>query len=76
MYIWLLLKTWQSNAKILYIVGEDDQSVHPVYAQVLHDCYPEDQRHKLIIKRYPNAGHLIEPPYGPVCRASFHKLYG
>ena len=25
---------------------------------------------------YPEAGHLIEPPYSTFCEASFHKLVG
>ena len=25
---------------------------------------------------YPDAGHLIEPPYSTFCEASFHKLVG
>ena len=25
---------------------------------------------------YPKAGHLIEPPYAPVCVKSYHKAWG
>ena len=42
----------------------------------MYNCYPDNQKHKLTIQKYPNAGHLIEPAYLPVCRASFHKMFG
>ncbi|XP_052105343.1 acyl-coenzyme A amino acid N-acyltransferase 1-like isoform X3 [Mytilus californianus] len=71
-----VLKTWESDVQILYIIGEDDKSVDPDYANVVYNCYPDDQKHKLTIKKYPKAGHLIEPAYLPVCRASFHKVFG
>lgn len=71
-----VLKTWESDVQILYIIGEDDKSVDPDYANVVYNCYPHNQKHKLTIKKYPKAGHLIEPAYLPVCRASFHKVFG
>ncbi|VDI11239.1 acyl-coenzyme A thioesterase 1/2/4 [Mytilus galloprovincialis] len=72
----LFFKTWESDVQILYIIGEDDKSVDPNYANVVYNCYPDNQKHKLTIQKYPNAGHLIEPAYLPVCRASFHKMFG
>lgn len=30
----------------------------------------------LQIHKYPDTGHLIEPPHSPHCQASYHKLIG
>lgn len=60
----------------MYIAGDDDQAVDPKYSQMLYDLYPKNQQHKLIVKRYPKTGHLIEPCYTPFCRASYHKVFG
>ncbi|XP_072030525.1 acyl-coenzyme A amino acid N-acyltransferase 1-like [Amphiura filiformis] len=32
------------------------------------------RNHELV--SYPGAGHLIEPPYSPFCRCSFHRDFG
>ncbi|XP_052105347.1 acyl-coenzyme A amino acid N-acyltransferase 2-like isoform X7 [Mytilus californianus] len=71
-----VLNTWESDVQILYIIGDDDKSADPDYANVVYKCYPDNQKHKLTIKKYPKAGHLIEPAYLPVCRSSFDKVSG
>lgn len=67
---------WETTAKVLYIVGEDDQFVDPKFSKILYNLYPENERHKLIVKSYPNTGHLIEPCYTSFCSASYHNLFG
>uniref|UniRef100_A0A673BAD4 Acyl-CoA thioesterase 19 n=1 Tax=Sphaeramia orbicularis TaxID=375764 RepID=A0A673BAD4_9TELE len=55
---------------LLLIVGEDDQNwAAPESAQ---DEMMEQagNSHLLTLRSYPNAGHLIEPPYSPHTRAS------
>ena len=33
--------------------------------------WPQDQRHKIEFIMYKDAGHLIEPPYSPLNRATY-----
>ncbi|XP_028286749.1 acyl-coenzyme A thioesterase 4-like [Parambassis ranga] len=57
---------------LLLVVGEDDQN-WPAYESAM-DMKEMMERagnsHLLTILSYPNAGHLIEPPYTPHARAS------
>ncbi|VDI79619.1 acyl-coenzyme A thioesterase 1/2/4 [Mytilus galloprovincialis] len=69
-----LTQTWKTDVQILYLVGEDDQSLHPRCAQMFQETYPQSKRHNLTVVRYPNTGHLIEPPYLPVT-SSNKKTY-
>ncbi|XP_041713375.1 bile acid-CoA:amino acid N-acyltransferase-like [Coregonus clupeaformis] len=57
---------------LLLVVGEDDQNWATVksaedMAQMMRAAGNE---HLLTILKYPDAGHLIEPPYTPHFRAS------
>ncbi|XP_070828599.1 peroxisomal succinyl-coenzyme A thioesterase-like [Chaetodon trifascialis] len=57
---------------VLVVVGEDDQN-SPAYeaAMDMKDIMERaGSTHLLTILSYPNAGHLIEPPYTPHVRAS------
>uniref|UniRef100_A0A4W6DDA0 Acyl-CoA thioesterase 19 n=1 Tax=Lates calcarifer TaxID=8187 RepID=A0A4W6DDA0_LATCA len=60
---------------LLLVVGEDDQN-WPAYESAM-DMKEMMERagnsHLLTILWYPNAGHLIEPPYTPLVRASTFK---
>ena len=42
----------------------------------MKENFPPEKRGSFEIVPYPNAGHLIEPPYTPLCRMSYHKLFG
>ncbi|XP_035498811.1 peroxisomal succinyl-coenzyme A thioesterase isoform X1 [Scophthalmus maximus] len=57
---------------LLLVVGEDDQN-WPAYESAM-DMKEMMERagnsHLLTVLSYPNAGHLIEPPYTPHARAS------
>ncbi|RXG58628.1 Acyl-coenzyme A amino acid N-acyltransferase 1 [Armadillidium vulgare] len=48
-----IVPIYKSDAKFLFIIGEDDMSI----------C------------SYKGAGHLLEPPYSPLCFSSYHKVY-
>ena len=56
------------------MVGELDASVHPEVASELYNAYPDNKRHNIQIVRYAGAGHLIEPPFLPVCHESYLRL--
>ncbi|XP_052105402.1 acyl-coenzyme A thioesterase 3-like isoform X2 [Mytilus californianus] len=69
-----LTQTWRTDVQILYLVGEDDQSLHPRCAQMFQETYPRSKQHNLTVVRYPGTGHLIEPPYLPICPSN-NKTY-
>uniref|UniRef100_A0A4W6DCV0 Acyl-CoA thioesterase 19 n=1 Tax=Lates calcarifer TaxID=8187 RepID=A0A4W6DCV0_LATCA len=58
---------------LLLVVGEDDQN-WPAYESAMDEMMERaGNSHLLTILWYPNAGHLIEPPYTPLVRASTFK---
>ncbi|KAK6182152.1 hypothetical protein SNE40_009899 [Patella caerulea] len=70
------IPVWKSQAKILIIAGEDDHQINPNSHDEFYTHCPDDKKHQIIIKKYPGAGHLIEPPYTPICKTSFTRLGG
>ena len=69
-------KVWKGDAKILNIVGEDDKCSPWECIQFMKDHYPPEKTDNFQVISYPGAGHLIEPPYTPLCRMSYHKTFG
>ena len=77
MHVFVRLQVEKAKAQFMYIVGEDDlnwpskgmaeQSIERLKA------HGKDNYHLL---SYPKAGHLIEPPYAPVCVRSYSKEFG
>lgn len=65
------VKVWNGDAKILAIVGEDDQCLEPSIHQRLLDRMPANKKTNMEIVKYPGAGHIIEPPYSPLYKASY-----
>ncbi|XP_040894681.1 peroxisomal succinyl-coenzyme A thioesterase-like [Toxotes jaculatrix] len=57
---------------LLLVVGEDDQNwpAHESAADMKEMMERAGNSHLLTVLSYPNAGHLIEPPYTPHARAS------
>jgi hypothetical protein len=78
--IWNLVslhfKAWESEANVLCIVGEDDGCLNYSTCEHFMELVPEEHKHRFQLIKYPKAGHLIEPPYSPHCRSSFHKVFG
>ncbi|XP_013404605.1 acyl-coenzyme A amino acid N-acyltransferase 1 isoform X1 [Lingula anatina] len=72
-----IIKVELIEAPLLLFFGEDDPSFDaPQSAQIfskrLHCCGHKDYE----IHVYDGAGHLIEPPYAPHCKGSYHKFLG
>ncbi|XP_061165096.1 acyl-coenzyme A thioesterase 1-like [Saccostrea echinata] len=69
------IKGWESEAAFLFIVGDDDGCLK--YSTVEHfmELVPTEHKHRFQVIRYPETGHLIEPPYSPHCRHSYHKVF-
>ncbi|KAM6170690.1 acyl-coenzyme A amino acid N-acyltransferase 2-like [Rhynchocyon petersi] len=57
---------------VLFIVGENDECLNSrAYAEQALDRLQNHGRSSGRMLVYPGAGHLIEPPYGPLCNASW-----
>ncbi|XP_021340970.1 bile acid-CoA:amino acid N-acyltransferase-like isoform X1 [Mizuhopecten yessoensis] len=69
-------KVWESDVKILSIIGSDDMNVHPDLHQLQVGCFPAHKQNNIELVVYEGAGHLIEPPFSPHCRASYIKMLG
>ncbi|XP_013855157.1 acyl-coenzyme A thioesterase 4 [Austrofundulus limnaeus] len=63
---------------LLLIVGEDDQNwcTYESAMDMKEMMERAGNSHLLTLLFYPNAGHLIEPPYSPHARASLFKGLG
>ncbi|XP_034033242.1 acyl-coenzyme A thioesterase 1-like [Thalassophryne amazonica] len=63
---------------LLVVVGEDDQNWPSLESaeDMMEMVQRAGKRHLLTILSYPNAGHLIEPPYSPHFRSSVFKAAG
>ncbi|MGH0185617.1 UNVERIFIED_CONTAM: hypothetical protein FKN15_018511 [Acipenser sinensis] len=67
----------RASARFLFLVGEDDQNwPSTLYAAEAARRLGTHGRAPPEVMSFPGAGHLLEPPYFPHCRASFHKLVG
>ena len=58
------------------LVGLDDGQVDPSEYQTLYDSCPGAKQPDIQLVTYPGAGHLIEPPYNPLCRTSLLRTFG
>ncbi|KAK3093428.1 hypothetical protein FSP39_015615 [Pinctada imbricata] len=67
-------KVWESDVKMLTILAGDDKCFNAKYSHRQHELIPEDKKKNFDMITYEGAGHLIEPPYAPFARASYHKL--
>nr|XP_003924560.2 peroxisomal succinyl-coenzyme A thioesterase [Saimiri boliviensis boliviensis] len=65
----------KAQGPILFIVGQDDHNWRSeLYAQTVSERLQAHGKEKPQIICYPGTGHHIEPPYFPLCPASFHAL--
>lgn len=64
---------WKNNPKVLHLLGENDMCSPSECIPFMRDQYPPDKKDNCVILSYPGAGHLIEPPYTPLCSMSYHK---
>ncbi|XP_046567771.1 acyl-coenzyme A thioesterase 2, mitochondrial-like [Haliotis rubra] len=64
-------KIWRQDVKILSLVGEDDRTVSPMLYRELIKKVPGDKVRNIQTIYYPGAGHIIEPPYVPLCREHY-----
>ena len=62
------------SCPLLMIYGTDDRNLNSYFCtqQVYGRMKQNGKEHLCSIVRYPSAGHLIEPPYTPLCYSSHH----
>ena len=68
------LKFWQHGAQCLFFQSEDDQGMHPDYIKAVKGIIPEQYLKNMDFVFYPGAGHLLEPPHSPLCRANWNNI--
>ncbi|XP_014674582.1 PREDICTED: acyl-coenzyme A amino acid N-acyltransferase 1-like [Priapulus caudatus] len=72
-----LIALERAQAEILFIVSGDDKSVMSVKeTTAVTDRMKRHGKHNYEMCVYPGAGHLVEPPYSPLCTASYHATMG
>ncbi|XP_051842603.1 bile acid-CoA:amino acid N-acyltransferase [Antechinus flavipes] len=68
-----LLPVERSQGHILFIVGEKDKNINSKsYAEQAMERLKKHGKSNGTLLSYPGAGHLIEPPYSPLCLASWN----
>lgn len=61
----------KAQGHFLFIVGEDDKNINSkAHAQRATAQLTRNGKKNWTLLSYPGAGHLIEPPYSPLCSAS------
>ena len=75
-YINTFIPVEEIEGKMLLIVGTED-TVLPVaeLTNKVKERLASNGRPPLKCLRYPGAGHLIEVPYMPMCKKSFHRVF-
>ena len=72
-----ILPVEKAQGKILFIVGENDECLDSkLHAQKAMDRLQRHGRSSGRMLAYPGAGHLIEPPYSPVCFVAWFPVLG
>ncbi|XP_032085063.1 acyl-coenzyme A thioesterase 1-like [Thamnophis elegans] len=66
----------KSSSKYLFICGQDDRNwKSQMFCQEVVSRLQQNGRH-VEFYCYPEAGHLLEPPYMPLCCISLHRTIG
>ncbi|XP_072485279.1 acyl-coenzyme A thioesterase 1-like [Notamacropus eugenii] len=72
-----LIPIEKAESCFLFLVGSDDHNYRSeFYANEAAKLLQASGKKKPEIICYPATGHLMEPPYFPVCLVSFHSLVG
>ena len=64
------------QARFLLLQSCDDGAVPESFVWDIATRILESGNKKCEVVTYPGAGHLLEPPYTPLCRFVYHKLLG
>ena len=65
------------DCPIMVLCGKDDESV--LASEMAHEIFKRmtlnGKSALCSVVSYPGTGHLIEPPFAPLCSASYHKTF-
>ncbi|CAL4145479.1 unnamed protein product [Meganyctiphanes norvegica] len=65
----------QSDSEFLFLVSLDDKDMDSsYYADCAVNRLREAARKNFVMIKYPDTGHLLEPPYSPHCFSSYHRM--
>lgn len=65
---------WNKDVHVLLLSGMDDRCMKTEYMREVWERYPDNRKQWCKLYQYPNAGHLLEPPYAPFARSTV-KVY-
>ncbi|XP_014665913.1 PREDICTED: acyl-coenzyme A amino acid N-acyltransferase 1-like [Priapulus caudatus] len=71
-----LIQVENADAPIMFVTSGDDRCVSEKEAHASADRMSQHGKHNYEVCLYPGAGHLVEPPYSPLCNASYHAAMG
>ncbi|GFR70430.1 acyl-coenzyme A thioesterase 1 [Elysia marginata] len=71
-----IFPVWQGKAKYLCLESLDDYQTKPDSHKDLLTACPKWKQKDIQVVQYKGAGHLLEPPYNPLCRSSLNKGIG
>lgn len=71
-----LIPAERSSAAFLLLSGLDDKNWPSALYSKQFVARLKEHKKDVESHCYPGAGHLLEPPYFPLCKASKHKLLG
>lgn len=71
-----LIPAERSSASFLLLSGLDDRNWPSASYSKQFVARLKEHKKEVESYYYPGAGHLLEPPYFPLCKASHHKLLG
>lgn len=67
----------RAAADFLFLVSCDDRNwKSELYADMAAERLKLAGKRNYVVHKYPEAGHLLEPPFSNFCRSSYHKLVG
>uniref|UniRef100_A0A7N8XX99 Acyl-CoA thioesterase 21 n=1 Tax=Mastacembelus armatus TaxID=205130 RepID=A0A7N8XX99_9TELE len=70
-----LVPTEQAKGHFLFVASEDDLNWDSkAYMDQMAERLKHHGKENFETLCYPGAGHLLEPPYGPYCPSSFHRI--
>ena len=71
-----LIPLQNSQAHFLLLQGKDDMVVPYDHVLELADRIWKSGNKNCVVKIYPGAGHMLDPPFTPLCRSVYHKWRG
>ena len=65
------------NCPVYLVYGSDDQMGYASseVEKIQHRMQEHGKGSLCSVSGYPNAGHLLEPPYTPLCSSCYHKVF-